>query len=160
MNKLVNLVKTLRRWYRKIKFQTRVTLLINVLIFIIFIALSIYFHFMTSQNIREEIGNKALAVAESLATSPSIIEAFDEENPTASIQDYTNKVQQKVDAEFIVVGDRNEIRIAHPIPNRIGKKMVGDDNERALEKGEIIYISKRRKYRSINSRKGPNYQRR
>lgn len=136
MNKLVNLVKKIRRWYRKIKFQTRVTLLINVLIFIIFIALSIYFHFMTSQNIREEVGNKALAVAESLATSPSIIEAFDEENPTASIQDYTNKVQQKVDAQFIVVGDRNEIRIAHPIPNRIGKKMVGDDNERALEKGE------------------------
>lgn len=136
MNKLVNLVEKIHRWYRKIKFQTRVTLLINVLIFIIFISLSIYFHFMTSQNIREQIGNKALAVAESLAASPSIIEAFDEDNPTASIQDYTNKVQQKVDAHFIVVGDRNEIRIAHPIPNRIGKKMVGDDNERALEKGE------------------------
>src|SRR5699024_8859798 len=59
-----------------------------------------------------------------------------------SIQDFTEKVQNKIDAEFIVVGDQNEIRLAHPLKDRLGKRMVGDDNERALKKGES-YVSRK-----------------
>ncbi|HLR23730.1 MAG TPA: sensor histidine kinase, partial [Pseudogracilibacillus sp.] len=51
-------------------------------------------------------------------------------------------IQHKIDAEFIVVGDKNEVRLAHPLKDRIGRKMVGDDNERALQDGKS-YISKK-----------------
>src|SRR5699024_11718984 len=40
-----------------------------------------------------------------------------------------------------VIGNQDEIRYAHPLEDRIGKQMVGDDNERALQKGES-YVSR------------------
>src|SRR5699024_7163498 len=97
---------------------------------------------ITSQNIQEEVGKKALAVSETISSSPSIIQAFNEEDPSKNIQAFTEKVQDQIDAEFIVVGDQNEIRLAHPLEDRLGKRMVGDDNERALKKGES-YVSRK-----------------
>ena len=135
-------VQIIRQWYKQIKFQTKVLVLMNALIFIIFLALYLYIHSITSQNIQEEVGKKALAVSEAISASPSIIQAFDEDDPSANIQVYTDAIQHKIDAEFIVVGDKNEVRLAHPLKDRIGKKMVGDDNERALQDGKS-YISKK-----------------
>ena len=43
-------------------------------------------------------------------------------------------------ATYVVIGDKNGIRYTHPIADRIGKSMVGDDNDRALINGES-YIS-------------------
>ena len=39
------------------------------------------------------------------------------------------------------MGNQQEIRYAHPTPDRIGEKMIGEDNERALRFGES-YSSK------------------
>ncbi|MFD2902255.1 histidine kinase, partial [Klebsiella pneumoniae] len=49
---------------------------------------------------------------------------------------------EEVGAEFIVVGNRNGTRYSHPDANKIGKKMVGGDNDRALLHGQS-YISKK-----------------
>ncbi|PWQ88379.1 sensor histidine kinase, partial [Enterococcus faecium] len=46
----------------------------------------------------------------------------------------------EVKAQYVVIGDENEIRYAHPITERIGQKMVGEDNDRALVDGQS-YIS-------------------
>src|SRR5699024_8471250 len=105
------------------------------------LALSIYIHSIISQNIQEEVGKKALAVSTSISESPLIIDAFDQDNPSEIIQNYVQNIEAKIDAEFIVVGDVNEIRLSHPIPERIGEKMVGGDNARALKQGQS-YISK------------------
>ncbi|MCG3056120.1 histidine kinase, partial [Escherichia coli] len=43
-------------------------------------------------------------------------------------------------AEFIVIGDADEVRYTHPDKEKIGQKMIGGDNERALIEGEN-YIS-------------------
>src|SRR5699024_8113996 len=89
----------------------------------------------------EEVGKKALATSTTISNSPTIINAFDEEDPSAQIQAYTKSIQDKIDAEFIVIGNQDEIRYAHPLEDRIGKQMVGGDNERALQKGES-YVSR------------------
>lgn len=133
-------MQQLLKWYERMTFQRKVTALLSAFIFIIFIALYAYIHTTTSKNIKEEVGKKALAVSETIATSSNVIDAFDENHSSADLQSYTDHVQKMIGAEFIVIGDHNEIRIAHPIANRIGKKMVGDDNTRALQQGES-YIS-------------------
>src|SRR5699024_10509480 len=126
-----------------IKFQTKVLVLMNALIFIIFLALYLYIHSITSQNIQEEVGKKALAVSEAISASPSIIQAFDEDDPSANIQVYTDAIKHKINAEFIVVGDKNEVRLANQLKDRIGKKMVGDDNERASKMVSLIFLKKK-----------------
>ena len=72
---------------------------------------------------------------------PEISQAFESNNPSAIIQPIVQKIQAQTDAEFIVVGNQQEIRYAHPTPDRIGEKMIGEDNERALRYGES-YTSK------------------
>src|SRR5699024_11621724 len=94
------------------------------------------------QNIQEEVGKKALATSTTISNSPTIINAFDEEDPSAQIQAYTKSIQDKIDAEFIVIGNQDEIRYAHSLEDRIGKQMVCEDDERALQKGEsYVFIS-------------------
>src|SRR5699024_12865433 len=67
---------------------------------------------------------------------------FEESDPSRVLQPLANSIQEEIDAEYIIIGNTEEIRYAHPIEDRLGKKMVGDDNERALEKGES-YISEK-----------------
>ena len=48
-------------------------------------------------------------------------------------------------AKFVVVGDHEGKRYSHPVPERIGKFMVGGDNARALMEGcglqeEVPYL--------------------
>ncbi|USD42538.1 sensor histidine kinase [Vibrio sp. SCSIO 43135] len=86
----------------------------------------------------EEMGLKALGVATFLADSPYVQELIEERN-IAPQQRFRN-VTEMIGAAFIVIGDKNGIRLVHPLDERIGKPMKGGDNQRALVKGES-YVS-------------------
>lgn len=119
----------------------KVTILTSLLIIAIFLVLSSYIYSIMAQNIEDEIGERALAISETIAMSPLVINAFNDPNPSKVIQPFTKQIQETIGAEFIVVGNENEIRYSHAIEDRIGKRMVGEDNERALQYGES-YVSK------------------
>ena len=138
----MNDLQRFKKAYNRLRFQTKVMILTSVLIFIIFIALSVYIQSIIAQNIEDEVGQRALAVSNTIAQSQEIIAAFDEEHPEQTIQPLTKAIQEEIGAEFIVVGNTNEVRYSHSHEDRIGKQMVGDDNERALLHGES-YASKR-----------------
>jgi len=138
----VNGLHRLKKAYNRLRFQSKVMILTSLLISIIFLALSVYIHSIIAQNIEDEVGQRALAVSNTIAQSPEIIASFDEKHPEQTIQPLTKAIQEDIGAEFIVVGNSNEIRYSHSHEDRIGKQMVGDDNERALLHGES-YVSKR-----------------
>lgn len=89
-------------------------------------------------NLKHEIGSKALSVAQSIANMPEVQEAFQAENPSAIIQPIAESIRKQVGAEFIVVGNRNEIRYSHPNPKRLGQKMVGGDNGQVFSGESVI----------------------
>lgn len=91
-------------------------------------------------SVEEEIGHRALQLAKAVALLPTVIDAV-ERKDSATLMPFIEKIRATGDARFIVVGDADGIRLAHPLPNRIGKAMVGDDNHRALVLGES-YVSK------------------
>jgi len=57
------------------------------------------------------------------------------------VQSIVEDLRLATDASFISIGDAQGVRLAHPKPERIGKPMVGGDNDRALVDAES-YISK------------------
>ncbi|MBU8918833.1 sensor histidine kinase [Bacillus sp. FJAT-29953] len=119
------------------RLHTKLMLGISIVIIIMGTIIEFTFKNIMETNLKHEIGTKALSVAQSIANMPEIQKAFNAENPASIIQPIAEKIRKQVDAEFIVIGNQDEVRYSHPNPNRLGKKMVGGDNERVF-KGESI----------------------
>ncbi|MFD0698811.1 ATP-binding protein [Paenibacillus sp. GCM10027628] len=120
------------------KLQTKLILIICSLLFFVIVSLgSIFFYIMTTA-LEDQIGTRALKVAETVADIPEIRQAFQTSDPSAIIQPIAESIREKTDAEYIVVGNREGIRYSHPLPDRIGKEMVGGDNGPVLEGHSII----------------------
>ncbi|WP_198596358.1 ATP-binding protein [Vibrio splendidus] len=102
------------------------------------------------QSQEQEMGLKALGVAEFLSESPlvtSIIQENETMGPNGVPYVLSEETQVKfrnltqlIGAAFIVVGDDKGIRLIHPYDDRLGKPMRGGDNQKALVLGES-YVS-------------------
>jgi two-component system CitB family sensor kinase len=121
-----------------LRLQTRLILLIGSLLFIIIIALTFTFERMLVNTLQKNVGSTALKIAKTVALMDDIKDAFGDENPSLIIQPIVEKIRMETDAEYIVVGNREGIRYAHPLPDRIGKEMVGGDNGPVLNGESII----------------------
>ncbi|WP_377887611.1 ATP-binding protein [Alkalihalobacillus sp. R86527] len=124
-----------------VSLQTKLSLMILVLLFGVLLILGIIFTDLYSSNLEEQMGERALNVSQSVAMMPAVVEAMESDNPTAAIQPIVEEIRVRTGAEFIVVGDQDGIRVAHPIADRIGQHMVGGDSQRALHDGDS-YVSK------------------
>jgi two-component system CitB family sensor kinase len=120
------------------RLQTKMIFIICTLLLCVIVILGGIFQYIENSTIKEQIGTRALHVAQSVASIPTIREAFKEQQPWVKIQPIAEEIRQKTGAEYIVVGNRDEVRYSHPIPERIGQEMVGGDNGPVLEGKSII----------------------
>ncbi len=90
--------------------------------------------------LEERIGDQALQLSRVVSNLPQTRQGLLDRD-SSQIQPLAESIRAQTDARFIVVGDLEGIRYSHPIADRIGKKRVGDDNQRAIDKGES-YVSK------------------
>lgn len=134
--------KGLNNPVKKFNLTLKMILLICLLIGGIFVMFGLFLRSFITETIEDQVGKRALSVAESVANMPEVKEAFQKEDPASVIQDIVSPIRKQTGAEFIVVGNRKGIRYSHPEPDRLRKRMVGGDNEQALSHGES-YISKR-----------------
>lgn len=120
--------------------QTKLILLIFTLFLIVILVLGTVFNSIITSSIEEQIGKRALNVAETIAVMPAVRSAFRMREPEETLQPLAQKIQMKTGAQFIVIGNTESIRYTHPNPEQIGQHMVGGDNSLALEDG-LSYIS-------------------
>jgi len=125
----------------RISLQTKILGLVLTLVLLIIISLTTIFTVMEKEQIERQKGRFILELSKTIALMPSIKNAFYTSDPAKIIQPIVEKIRKQVGAEFIVVGNKEGIRYSHPIPDRIGRHMVGGDNYRALVLGES-YISR------------------
>ncbi|MGW7198053.1 SpoIIE family protein phosphatase [Streptomyces chryseus] len=83
-----------------------------------------------------EARNRSVAVAETFSSAPGVEEALESPDPTAELQGPAEEARKRSGVDFIVVLNTDGIRYTHPLPDRIGKKFVGD-LEPALE-GRVV----------------------
>lgn len=121
---------------KRVTLQTKILGLIIGLVVSVTILLAGIISYIESEETEQSIGNRALTVATSVSFMPSVKEAFALDDPAAVIQPLAEKIREKVGAEYIVIGNSDSIRYAHPDEKKLGKRMVGGDNSRALIKGE------------------------
>ena len=128
--------------YRKLKLNTRMIIVLGLVSTITTGSIGLFAWKYLSSSLDEQIGLRALHVAKTIATMPEIITSV-KNRDTTFLQPLALDLADTNDALFIVIGDAEGVRLAHPNPDKIGKSMAdddGDNNETALIDGES-YIS-------------------
>ncbi|WP_309572323.1 sensor histidine kinase [Deinococcus sp.] len=91
---------------------------------------------------RDRLGERAMTASRIVATLPEVIRAatLGTQNPALNAE--VNVMRAQAEADFIVVGDRRGIRLAHPLDDRLGKPMEGGDNVDPLAGREVISVAR------------------
>jgi two-component system, CitB family, sensor kinase len=118
--------------------QNKLILLICSLLLVIIVGFGLTFQHLHEKMLKNQIGTRALTLAQAVAQMPDIRSAFQEPDPSRTIQPIVENIRVKTGAEYIVVGNRDGIRYSHPLPERIGKDMVGGDNAPVMAGQSII----------------------
>lgn len=126
---------------KKIKLKYMVILLVSVVVTISILITGYFINRTVSERIVASQKEKAFNISRTVALTPSIINALNDKENEASIQELTKKIQTSTSVEFIVVMDMNGIRKSHPDPNKIGEKFVGGDEKDVLKGKEYASVS-------------------
>lgn len=81
---------------------------------------------MLEQQIRDAYEAKMVGVAQSVARLPSIVDAFDDPDPSSTIQPIAEVITQSTEVTYVVVTDAEGIRYSHANPERIGERVSTD----------------------------------
>lgn len=81
---------------------------------------------MQERQIREASQERMIAVAQSVAQLPTIVDAYDEADPAAVIQPIAELIRDSSNVAYVVVTDDEGIRFSHPNPERIGEPVSTD----------------------------------
>lgn len=88
----------------------------------------------------KELGERAIAIARTVAQTPSIKENVGRPFGEEVIQPFAERTRIATNVDYVVVIDMHRVRYSHPSESMIGKRFVGGDENAALSEHE--YISK------------------
>lgn len=116
---------------------------ISGIIFTICVLFLLLINHYLDESVLDEMGEKALTSAYLIADRPDVIGAFSTEDPSSILQRIAEDIRKQTGASFIVIGNKQGIRYTHPNTEKIGKSMVGGDNDSALiNKESIVSVTK------------------
>ncbi|BES72295.1 sensor histidine kinase [Marinobacter nanhaiticus D15-8W] len=129
--------------YRKLKLKTRMIIVLGLVSALQTGLIGGFAGYYLSESLYDEIGQRALMVSKTVAAMPAVIQGV-RERDTESLMALSERLAETNEALFIVIGDHNAIRLAHPDPDRLGHSMADDDGDSgtlALEQGQA-YVAK------------------
>ncbi len=98
---------------------------------------------LASNITEEQVGQRALQTAETVALIPKIRTALEDRDLNGEIQELAETIRNVTGASFIVVADSDGRRYSHPNIERLGQIFVGGDFEPAVKEGRM-YVSRSR----------------
>ncbi|MCK6081244.1 sensor histidine kinase [Microbacterium sp. EYE_5] len=81
---------------------------------------------LQERSIRDSYRERMVGVALSISRLPTIVEAFDDPDPSATIQPLAEVIREASDLTYVVVTDADGIRYSHPNEDRIGESVSTD----------------------------------
>lgn len=103
-----------------------------VLIAVVVAGCALFTYLSDRSQAEDAAGRQAMAVARSVADSPSVREAIrTAAKPTTLLQPYALQVQRDTDVDFVTIMNPEGIRWTHPDQEQIGQRFLGH-RERAL----------------------------
>ncbi|MET8974230.1 sensor histidine kinase [Streptomyces sp. NPDC004539] len=103
-----------------------------VLIAVVVAGYALFSYISDERQAEDAARRQAMAVARSVADSPSVREAIGTADPSGTLQPYALKVMKDTEVDFITIMNPKGIRWTHPDRTQIGQKFLGHI-ERALK---------------------------
>ncbi|BDP41263.1 histidine kinase [Deinococcus aetherius] len=91
---------------------------------------------------RERLGERAITTSRLVARLPFVIQGAEAGGQNPALNARVNALRDAAEADFIVVGNRRGIRLAHPVPERLGQPMEGGDNGEPLAGREAVSVAR------------------
>ncbi|MGW4648694.1 SpoIIE family protein phosphatase [Kitasatospora sp. NPDC004289] len=117
-----------RRWRPRLVPRTvagQVFVLQLVIVLLLVVTIGVESVVRAQRDSANEARLRSLAVAETFASSPGLVEALRSPDPTAVLQPKAEAARIGSGVDFVVVLNTDAIRYTHPMTDRIGKKFVG-----------------------------------
>lgn len=125
---------------KAMKLQTKLTLLVIIVVFISILIIISFVATWITGNIESKARTNIMNVAEMVAHSTEIVEALESKDPYQKTGPYVEELLKNLkQVEYIIIADRDGIRYSHPNPEMIGKKFVGGDENRVVQKGDTYF---------------------
>lgn len=106
--------------------RVQLLLLQALIVFLVTLATGIVAGAFQEQALREAYKDRMQAVAQSVAALPTVLDAFDDPEPSTTIQPIAEVIREASDLAYVVVADEDGMRYSHPNPERIGEKVSTD----------------------------------
>lgn len=81
---------------------------------------------LQERQLREAYVDRMTGVALSVARLPAIHDAFDDDDPSATIQPIAELIREASEVTYVVVTDSGGIRYSHPDPDQLGRPVSTD----------------------------------
>jgi two-component system, CitB family, sensor kinase len=126
-----------RAWRRFRPLSTQILLLqVAIIVLTVSAGLAVSL-FQARAKIDQQAGQRSLAIARSVASMPTVRQAFALPKPWLVIDPLAEAIRRRTGAAFIVVANRDGIRYSHPDRAKIGKR-VSTDPSVALSGKEYV----------------------
>lgn len=120
--------KSLKLPFRRLKLKSRMMLILGLMALLQTSMLGWFAMQYLSQSLDDEIGLKTLHVAKTIAAMPEVAIAV-ANNDSNYLQPLSLTLAHQTNARFVVIGNRQGLRLSHPNTAKIGASMMDDDND-------------------------------
>ncbi|MGA4468635.1 ATP-binding protein [Enterobacter hormaechei] len=126
----------------KVSFQIKLFISLVAFFSVLFALLGGYYYVDVGRQLYQEMSARAKIQAEEIALIPSLRKEV-EQKDILGIHDFMQKIAARSDASFIVIGDNKGLHLFHSVfADRVGKTLVGGDNDEVLHGKSTITIRK------------------
>ena len=98
---------------RNLKLKTRMTLVLGLMALLQTGFLGLFALNHLNESLEEQVAERALQVAKTIAVMPEIIAAV-KASDTAFLQPLSLQLAEVTHARFVVIGDKHGLRLSHP----------------------------------------------
>lgn len=120
---------------------TQVLLLQVAIVAASIVAAGVLSFWLAREQLVGQYQERALSLARVVATTPEIVDAYGDADPSRRIQPIAEAIRRSSGASFVVVTDKGGIRYSHPNPERIGER-VSTDPSTALGGQEFVGVER------------------
>ncbi|WP_308209005.1 sensor histidine kinase [Agromyces flavus] len=77
-------------------------------------------------DVERDAAAKSMAVAQTIANDPFVVDGVQSDDPTAELQPYAVDVMREAEVDFITIMAPDRTRFTHPDPTQIGQQFLGN----------------------------------